>query len=86
MIGAGQKTWHAIDTSRTPVEALVDAAAAAIADTGSSRLVHAIDAVAMVRFIADTTPGIGALFPRNPGSPLAQRLGIRDAHVLIALH
>jgi len=81
MIGAGQKTWHAIDNSRTPVEALVDAAAAAIADTGSSRLVSAIDAVAMIRFIADTTPGIGALFPRDPGSQLAQRLGISDAAI-----
>ena len=63
------------------MEALVDAAAAAIADTGSSRLVNAIDAVAMIRFIADTTPGIGALFPRNPGSQLAQRLGISDAAI-----
>jgi len=78
LIGAGQKTWHAIDTSRTPVQALCEVGAAAIADTGCSRLVDAIDAVAMVRFIADTTPGIGALFPRHPGSQLAHRLGIKD--------
>ena len=45
------------------------------------RLVDALDAVVMVRFIADTTPGVGALFPRNPGSQLAQRLGIRNATV-----
>jgi len=61
------------------VDALYEAGAAAIADVGSSRLVDAIDAVAMIRFIADTTPGIGALFPRNPGSQLAHRLGIKGA-------
>jgi acetyl-CoA C-acetyltransferase len=81
LIGAGQQTWHAADTGRTPVDALQAAAAAAIADTGSSKLVNALDAVVMVRFIADTTPGVGALFPRDPGSQLAQRLGIKNAAV-----
>ena len=81
LIGAGQTTWRDSDASRTPVDALYAASAAAIADVGSPRLTDAIDAVAMVRFIADTTPGVGALFPRNPGSTLAQRLGITDAAI-----
>jgi len=81
LIGAGQKTWHTPDTARTPVDALQEACAAAIADSGSRKLVDALDAMVMVRFIADTTPGVGALFPRNPGSQLAQRLGIRNAAV-----
>jgi acetyl-CoA C-acetyltransferase len=76
LIGTGQHTWRDADASRTPVDALHAAASLAFADTGSARLAGAIDAIAMVRFIADTTPGVGALFPRNPGGALAQRLGI----------
>ncbi len=79
IIAAGQQTWPTTDATRTPVDALVEASAAALADAGCSKLANAIDAVAMIRFIADTTPGIGALFPRDPGSQLAQRLGIKDA-------
>jgi acetyl-CoA C-acetyltransferase len=78
-IGAGQQTWHTADTSRTPVDALCEAGAAAIADVNNSGLTAAIDTVAMVRFIADATPGTGELFPRNPGKQLAHRLGIIDA-------
>ncbi len=81
IIAAGQHTWHATDATRTPVDALYEASAAAFSDAGNSRLAKTLDAVAMVRFIADTTPGIGALFPRDPGSQLAQRLGIRDAAI-----
>lgn len=78
LIGSGQHTWRDADASRTPVDALYAAAALAIDDAGSARLTAAIDAMAMVRFIADTTPGVGELFPRNPGGALAQRLGIAD--------
>lgn len=78
LVGVGQHTWHEADASRTPVDALYEAGAKAIADASSPRMTDAIDALAMVRFIADTTPGVGALFPRNPGSALAQRLGITD--------
>jgi acetyl-CoA C-acetyltransferase len=78
LIGTGQHTWRDADASRTPVDALHAAASLALADTGSARLAGAIDAITMIRFIADTTPGVGALFPRNPGSALAQRLGITD--------
>ncbi|MCB1703789.1 MAG: acetyl-CoA acetyltransferase [Halioglobus sp.] len=76
LVGTGQQTWHQSDAGRTPVDALHEVGASAIADTRCARITGAIDALAMVRFIADTTPGIGALFPRNPGAALAQRLGI----------
>jgi acetyl-CoA C-acetyltransferase len=78
LIGAGQATWREADAGRTPVDALHAAASAAIDDVGNARLTAAIDTLAMVRFIADTTPGVGALFPRNPGSSLAERLGIHN--------
>ncbi len=64
-----------------PLTRCYAAAAAAIDDVGNARLIAAIDAVAMVRFIADTTPGVGALFPRNPGNALAKRLGISSAAI-----
>ena len=78
LVGTGQKTWHSTDISRTPLDALYDAATAAFDDVGNKRLASTIDALAMIRFIADTTPGVGALFPRNPGKELARRLGIPD--------
>ena len=81
LIGAGQKTWHDSDAGRTPVDALCEAGAAAIEDAGGKRLAGAIDALATVRFIADATPKIKPLFPRNPGSQLASRLGIARATV-----
>ena len=76
IVGIGQHTWREADAARTPLDALHDASLTAVTDAGSGQLPRAIDAIAMVRFIADTTPGVGALFPRNPGSALAQRLGI----------
>ncbi|MEH6589682.1 MAG: acetyl-CoA acetyltransferase [Halioglobus sp.] len=79
IVGVGQKTWHEPDTSRTPVDALTEASNRALADAGQSKLTQVIDAVAMVRFIADTDPGMAALFPRNPGRIVAQRMGISDA-------
>jgi acetyl-CoA C-acetyltransferase len=81
IVGVGQQTWREPDTSRTPVDALSEASALALADVGRDTLVGAIDAVAMVRFIADTDPGMAALFPRNPGRQVAERLGIKSAAV-----
>ncbi len=78
LVGAGQHTWHESDAGRTPLDALHAASSKAIADVGSARLSGAIDALGMIRFIADTTPGVDALFPRNPGAALAARLGITD--------
>jgi len=79
IVGVGQKTWRDPDTSRTPVDALTEVAALALADAGQDNLTEAVDTVAMVRFIADTDPGMAALLPRNPGKQIAQRLGISGA-------
>ena len=79
IVGVGQKIWREADTLRTPVDALTEASGLALADSGKENLSQAIDTVAMVRFIADTDPGMAALFPRNPGKQVAQRLGISGA-------
>lgn len=79
IVGVGQKTWRDPDTGRTPVDALTDVAALALADAGQNSLTEAIDTVAMVRFVSDADPGSAALFPRNPGKQIAQRLGISGA-------
>ena len=81
LIGTGQKTWQQTDTSRSPLDALYEASAAALDDVNNKQLINAIDALGMVRFIADTTPGASALFPRNPGSQLSKRLGIKNASI-----
>jgi acetyl-CoA C-acetyltransferase len=79
IVGVGQKTWRDPDTTRTPLDALTEASALALADAGQNILTQAIDTIAMVRFIADTDPGMASLFPRNPGKHVAHRLGITDA-------
>ncbi|MAT93008.1 MAG: acetyl-CoA acetyltransferase [Halioglobus sp.] len=79
IVGVGQHTWREVDTARSPVDALAEACASALADTGSASVAQAVDALAVVRFIADTTPGAGALFPRDPGALVADRLGLGDA-------
>ena len=79
IVGVGQKTWREPDTSRTPIDAITEVSALALEDCGKDNLSQAIDAVAMVRFIADTDPGTRALFPRHPGRHVAQRLGISGA-------
>ena len=78
LIGAGQKTWRETDTNRTPVDALQEACSAALADAGGNEVTDAVDTIGTVRFIADASPGGGAVFPRNPGIELAARLGITD--------
>lgn len=84
IVGVGQKTWRETDAARTPVDALYEVASAAFADSNNSELLDAIDALAMVRFIADTNPDMATLFPRNPGKLLAQRLGIEGARIFQA--
>lgn len=80
IVGVGQQTWREPDPGRTPIDAITEVSRLALADAGADGLLAAIDAVAMVRFIADTDPGTGALFPRNPGKHAAQRLGISNAN------
>ena len=84
IVGVGQQTWRETDISRTPVDALHAVANLAFADSHNGRLLGAIDAIAMVRFMADAIPNMPAVFPRNPGQLLAQRLGIETAHILQA--
>jgi acetyl-CoA C-acetyltransferase len=79
IVGVAQKTWRDTDVERTPVDALTEVSALALADMGLGDLTQAVDAVAMVRFIGDTDPGTAALFPRNPGRQVAQRLGLTEA-------
>lgn len=78
LVGAGQATWREPDAARTPVDALHEVAAAALADCGVPGMARAIDALCTVRFIADTNPDSGAVFPRDPGAVLAGRLGLGD--------
>ncbi|MDX1735139.1 MAG: acetyl-CoA acetyltransferase [Halioglobus sp.] len=75
IVGTGQATWREPDLERTPVDALEQAARLALQDAGGG-VEAAIDAVVNVRFIADTNPEVGALFPRNPGAAIATRLGL----------
>jgi acetyl-CoA C-acetyltransferase len=79
IVATAQKTWRDTDATRTPVDALHDVASQALAQVDIDNLSRHIDAIATVRFIADTDPNVAALFPRNPGHMLAQRLGIKDA-------
>ncbi|MGI9287452.1 MAG: acetyl-CoA acetyltransferase [Pseudomonadales bacterium] len=84
IVGVSQQTWREPDTTRTPIDALHEVATAALTDSNSDKLLASIDALAMVRFIADTNPDMAALFPRNPGELLAQRLGIDNARIFQA--
>ncbi|NND68272.1 MAG: acetyl-CoA acetyltransferase, partial [Halioglobus sp.] len=79
IIGAGQQTWRETDATRTPVDALEAAARAALDDCGTASMAGGIDAVCTVRFIADTTPEIRGLFPREAGAEVAARTGINNA-------
>lgn len=78
LVGVGQFTWPDPDVLRTPVDALTAAARAALDDAACPALAAAVDALGMVRFIADANPATSGLFPRNPGAAMAQRLGLDD--------
>jgi acetyl-CoA C-acetyltransferase len=83
IIGAAQRTWREPDFDRTPAEALYEVCAAATDDAGGEKIRSAIDALVSVRFIADTTPAAGALFPRNPCKDVAERLGIKNPELYL---
>ncbi|MBN7797603.1 acetyl-CoA acetyltransferase [Parahaliea mediterranea] len=82
LVGLGQNTWRDLDVTRTPVDALAEVAAAALADTGVTGISKAVDCVATVRFIADTNPDVAAFFPRDPGAALARRLALTGTDVV----
>lgn len=78
LVGVGQFTWPDPDVSRTPIDALAAAATAALEDAACPGLAASVDALGMIRFIADANPATSALFPRNPGAALAARAGLGD--------
>lgn len=77
IVGAAQQVWRDTDVVRTPVDALHEVSAAALADA-TDKIAATIDAIVHVRFIADSDAGSKALFPRNPGRQLADRLGLKQ--------
>ena len=81
LVGVGQQTWRDNNPNRTPTDALEIAARAALDDAGSAQLASAIDALGMIRFIADANPDTRGLFPRNPGAEVAQRLGLSSPEI-----
>jgi acetyl-CoA C-acetyltransferase len=83
IIGISQRTWREPDFARTPADALHEVCLAATEDAGGEKIRAAIDALVSVRFIADTNPGAGAIFPRNPGKEVAERLGTRNPELYL---
>ncbi len=75
IIGVGQLTWREPDTGRTPTDALEAVCRIALEDCGRD-VRKAVDALATVRFVADTDAGAGAVFPRDPGAEVSARLGL----------
>lgn len=84
IVGVGQRTWRDTDYARTPVDGLHEVARLAFDDANNKKLLDSVDALGMIRFVADTDPGMAALLPRNPGQQLAQRLGIDGANIVQA--
>lgn len=84
LVAAGQFTWPDPDVLRTPVDALEAAARAALDDAACPALASSIDALGMIRFIADANPATAGLFPRNPGAEIATRLGLAEPAIFQA--
>ena len=77
--GVGQKIWRDPEPNRTPIDALTEASALALVDASEAKLKDVIDTAAMVRFIADPDPGMGALFPRRAGGDISAWAGEPEA-------
>jgi len=76
VIGVGQCTYRDTDATRTPIDALVDSARLAIADTGCDGLLQSIDCLVTIPFLARQIPELGTMFPTTAGSGVAEALGI----------
>jgi acetyl-CoA C-acetyltransferase len=76
IIGVGQAVWRERDVERSPVDALQAVAAKALSDTGSERVMQAIDGIVHIPFLMNQVPGLAEAMPINPGAALADRLGI----------
>lgn len=83
LVGGGQFTQRTaregrIEESRDPIGMLEEAARRALADTGAgAKALHALDTVAVVRFVADSSEAgrLPARMYRNPPWSLARKLG-----------
>ncbi len=76
LIGVGQECWRDRDSSRTPVDALQAVLTRAASDTGSEKVLAAIDTMVHVPFIMNQIAEMAPAMPRNPGAVVAERLGI----------
>ncbi|WP_439107420.1 acetyl-CoA acetyltransferase [Congregibacter sp.] len=76
IVGVGQAVWRETDVARTPIDALQAVASKALSDTGSERLIDAVDSIVHVPFLMNQVPGLADAMPVNPGLALAKRLGI----------
>ncbi len=82
LIGVGQSVsqWNGtqgVDGAPSVLSMMVDAAKAAVSDTGLAGLAQHIDAIAVVRVFPDSTPGAPAPWGRNTNYPwtLARDIG-----------
>jgi acetyl-CoA C-acetyltransferase len=80
IVGVAQATWREHDVERTPIDALANIAAAALEDVATTGIRDAIDTIVHVPFVSDNVPALVAAMPRNPGVPVAGRLGITAKH------
>ena len=76
IIGVGQAVWRDRDVTRSPVDALQAVAAKALSDTGSAKVIAAVDSIVHIPFLMNQVPGLAEAMPINPGAALADRLGI----------
>jgi acetyl-CoA C-acetyltransferase len=76
IVGVGQQTWRDRNAERTPVDALQAVATAALSDTGSEKVLGAVDSVVQVPFLLTQVPELAPAMPVNTGAVLAERLGI----------
>lgn len=81
LVGVAQRTYRDTDPSRTPVDALQEVAEQALSDSGSSALRERLDCVIDMPFLVRQVPEMAGLLTPNPGSLLAERMGL-EAEVL----
>lgn len=79
IVGVGQHTWRERDASRTPIDALQAVATQAASDSGSARVMSAINGIVHVPFVANQVPELANAMPQNAGALLAERLGLKTA-------
>jgi len=91
LVGCGQVTQREPDPRAAlgPLDLMAQAARLAADDSGAgTRLLQALDSIAVIRLFADTSPRFASPFGRqaNPPKSLAQRLGATQARQLVYTH